>query len=264
ALSIGAVLSIIFGIKRSAEFGFDIMAGMSILIGLVIGAIFIHRQKMISNPLIDLNLFRDRAFSSALVAYMLSTFTAFGAFIFTAQYLQLVLGLTPLEAGIYSIPSSFGFIAGAMLSPILARRIKPAYLMGAGFIIAAIGSLILAQVGSHPGVWTIVIASGVSALGMAPVVTLTTDIIIGTAPAEKAGAASGISETCAEFGGASGIAILGSISTEVYRLVVSDKMPAGIPTEAGETIKSTLGGAIQYASELENSVLAGELIVAAR
>lgn len=264
ALSIAAVLSIIFGIKHSSESGFDVLAAGSIIAGFIIGGIFIHRQRRIPNPLIDLNLFRRRAFSSALFAYLLATFTAFGSFIFTAQYLQLVLDLTPLEAGLYSIPSSFGFIAGAMLAPILSRKIRPAYLMGGGFILAAIGSLILAQVGIFPNVWTVVAASIISGLGMAPVVTLTTDIIIGSAPPEKAGAASGISETCAEFGGAAGIAILGSISTAVYRMIVSERMPAGIPGDGIEVIMSTLGAAINYAGEVQNSVIASELIIAAK
>jgi DHA2 family multidrug resistance protein-like MFS transporter len=82
------------------------------------------------------------------------------------------------------------------------------------------------------------------------VFTLTTELIVGSAPPERAGAASGISETGAEFGGALGIAILGSIGTAVYRSVVTNGLPAGVPPEAAAIARDTLGGAVGVAQQL--------------
>ena len=95
-----------------------------------------------------------------------------------------------------------------------------------------------------------VAGSVVFSLGLAPVFTLATDIIVGSAPPERAGAASAISETSAEFGGALGIAILGSIGTAVYRGQVADAFPAGIPPGAAEAARETLGGAVAAAAQL--------------
>jgi MFS transporter, DHA2 family, multidrug resistance protein len=93
----------------------------------------------------------------------------------------------------------------------------------------------------------------------APVGTLATDIIVGSAPPEKAGAASGISETSAEFGGALGIAILGSIGTAVYRSEVANALPENVPPDAAEAARDTLGGAVAVSDELPDQVSAGLL-----
>ena len=148
---------------------------------------------------------------------VLGFLAAFGLFIFVAQYLQLVLGLSPLEAGLWSLPSSAGFIAGAILAPTLLRGVRPAYVIGGGLALAALGFAVISQaggVGSSPA--PIFLARPLPRRGLA------TELIVGSAPPERAGAASGISETSAEFGGALGIALLGSIGAAVYRSQMAD------------------------------------------
>jgi DHA2 family multidrug resistance protein-like MFS transporter len=82
------------------------------------------------------------------------------------------------------------------------------------------------------------------------VFTATTDLIVGSAPPERAGAASGISETGSELGGALGIAILGSIGVAIYRAGVAEALPAGVPTQAAVAARDTLGGAVSVAARL--------------
>jgi MFS transporter, DHA2 family, multidrug resistance protein len=125
ALSIAAVLAVIYGIKRVAEHGPDMVALLYILAGLAIGALFFRRQKRLADPLIDVTLFRRAAFSAALATNLLTVFVAFGSFFFVAQYLQLVLGLTPLQAGLVSLPSSLAFIVGSMLTQKLTNHARP-------------------------------------------------------------------------------------------------------------------------------------------
>ena len=120
AMSLIAVLSAIYGLKKIAESGVSPQAVMAILAGLVVGIAFIRRQQRLADPLIDLRLFRSAAFSTSLAVYLLGTCVAFGAFVFTAQFLQLVLGLSPLQAGLWTMPSAVGFIAGSLLTPLLA------------------------------------------------------------------------------------------------------------------------------------------------
>ena len=261
-MSLVAVLGVIYGLKQIAQDGFGASAGLPILAGLLVGLAFVRRQARAADPLIDLQLFRRPAFSGSLAIFTLAIFAMFGTFMFIAQYLQLVLGLTPLEAGVWTLPQSIGFVAGSMFAPPLVRRVRPALVMGGGLLMAATGLALLTQIGAGSGLPILVIASVVMSLGLAPVFTLGTDLIVGSAPPERAGVASGISETSAEFGGALGIAVLGSIGLAVYRSDVIDGVPAELPAAAADAARDTLGGAVAAAAQLPEG-LGGALMDAA-
>ena len=262
-LSLLAVLATIYGLKRIAEDGFDWWRALSIAVGAVLGLVFIRRQAKLADPMIDLRLFRNRAFSAALATYALGTFVAFGIFIFMGQHMQLVLGMGPLEAGLWTTPFAGAFIVGSMLTPIIVRRIRPGYLMAAGLGLAAAGFGLLTRVEEWPGIALLVTAFVVYSLGLAPVFTLATDLVVGSAPPERAGAASAISETASEFGGALGIAILGSLGTAVYRGNMADSLPTAIPPATAEAARETLGGALAMAARMPEA-LGAALIGAAR
>ncbi|HYT72125.1 MAG TPA: MFS transporter [Gemmatimonadales bacterium] len=263
ALSLAAVLLVIYGLKRIAEDGLGAVPALSIAAGVAIGVAFVRRQRTLADPLIDLRLFRAPAFTVSLATYTLGTFVVFGAYIFIAQYLQLVLGLSPLQAGLATVPSMAAFIVGSMLVPVMARRIHAAYLVGVGLVLAAGGLGVLTKVDGASGLAVIVIGSIIYSLGFSPVVILATDLIVGSAPVEQAGAASAISETSSELGGALGIAILGSIGVAVYRSVMTGGIPIGVPPEAAAVAKATLGGAVVIAARLPDH-LGVELLGTAR
>jgi MFS transporter, DHA2 family, multidrug resistance protein len=262
-LSLGAVLAMIYGIKFIAQHGAAWPAAFAILAGLGVGAVFVRRQQKLADPLIDLRLFRSSAFSAALITYTLATFFAFGVFVFTAQYLQLVLGLSPLQAGIWTVPMMAAFVVGSNLVSLIVRRVRPVIVMSIGLALAAIGFAALTQVDRPSALAVLVIASIVYSLGLAPVFTLATDMIVGAAPPERAGAASALSETGSEFGGALGIAILGSIGTAVYRTVMADQSLDGVAPDAIEAVRSTLGAATAVAKHLPEA-LRGEVLDASR
>jgi DHA2 family multidrug resistance protein-like MFS transporter len=220
----------------------------------MVGVVFARRQLNLTDPMIDLRLFRIPSFTGALVVNFVSIFVAVGYFLYIAQYLQLVIGLSPLEAGLWSVPAAIGFVVGSQAAPWLARRIRPSNVIGGGLAMAAAGLVVLTQVDSSGGLGALVIASFVIALGLAPVLTLTTELIVGSAPPERAGAASGISETGAELGGALGIAVLGSIGVAVYRGVLAGGFPAAVPKEAAAVARDTLGGAVAVAGQLPDGV----------
>jgi DHA2 family multidrug resistance protein-like MFS transporter len=219
---------------------------------LVVGVVFVRRQLTLADPMIDLRLFRIQAFNASLATNLLGIFIVVGYFVFVAQYLQLVLGLSPLEAGLWSLPSAGGFIVGSNLAPWILRRVRPAVVIGVGLAMAAIGLGVLTQVGASPDADLAILAGAslVISLGMAPVFTATTDLIVGSAPPERAGAASGISETGAELGGALGIAILGSIGVAVYRNELAGALLPGVPNDAMTIARDTLGGAVAVAGQL--------------
>ena len=263
ALSLAAVLAVIYGLKQVAQDGLGWLPVLSVAAGIAAGAAFARRQRELADPLIDLGLFRAPALSASLAAFMLSIFVIAGIFLFLAQYLQLVLGLSPLQAGLWTVPSAGGLIAGSMLAPLIVRRVRPAFVMAGGLALSAVGFGMLIQVNAASGLAILVIGSVVFSLGVAPVGTLASDIIVGSAPPERAGAASGISETSAELGGALGIAVLGSIGTAVYRSEVAGAVPADVPPATAEAARDTLGGAVAAAEELP-APLGAELLDAAR
>ena len=143
------------------------------------------------------------------------------------------------------------FIAGSLLAPLLVRRIRPTYVIAGGFALAALGFAVLTRIGGALGPSAVVTGYVILSLGLAPVFTMATDLIVGTAPPERAGMASGLSETGAELGGALGIAILGSLVTAIYRsLVTSAASTAGTPSDVTEAARDTLGGALAMADGL--------------
>ena len=152
--------------------------------------------------------------------------------------------------------SAVGFILGSNLAPRILRRVRPAYVIGVGLAMATAGLAVLAQVGGSTSadLAILAVASLLVSLGLAPVFTATTDLIVSSAPPERAGAASGISETGAELGGALGIAILGSIGVAVYRGELADTLPAGLPDQAATVARDTLGGAVGVAAQLPAEV----------
>jgi DHA2 family multidrug resistance protein-like MFS transporter len=263
ALSVGAVLAVIYGLKQLTRDGLGWPPALSIVAGLTAGAVFVRRQHRLADPLLDLRLFRSAAFTAALTTNLLSFFVGFGTLLFIAQYLQLVLGLSPLAAGLWMLPASAGFIVGSMLTPVLARRVRPAFVMAAGLALAAVGLGLFTQLGSATGLGILVTGSVLFSLALAPVDTLATDLAVGAAPPERAGVASALSETSAEFGGALGIAILGVIGTRIYRSQLTGALPAGILPRTAAAARDTLGGAVAAAGQLPGQP-GQALILAAR
>jgi MFS transporter, DHA2 family, multidrug resistance protein len=249
-LSLAAILPTIYTIKKVAEHGLAANEVVVLAVGLAAGAAFVHRQLTTAEPLIDLRLLRAPAFSVSLAAYMLATFALFGAFVFISQYLQLVFGLTPLEAGVWSMPWALTFVVGTLLTSLIMRRVRPAVVMAGGLVVAAAGFLLFTRVEVVSGLGVLVSASVVVALGLAPVFTLATDQVIGSAPVERAGAAAAISETSSELGGALGIAVLGSLGAALYRTRMANALPTSLGADVLDAATNTLAGAVTVASNL--------------
>src|ERR671914_359964 len=251
ALSLGTVLAVIFGLKQIAQDGLAWLPALSIVAGLAIGWAFVWRQRRLGDP-----------FIASLATYGIGILLVFGGFLFLPQYLQLVLDLSPLEAGLWTLPWALAFVVGSNVTPIIARRIRPAPLMAGGLVLAAVGFALFTQVDGGSGFGEIVLGSVLFSLGTSPLFTLTNDLIIGLAPPERAGAAAGISETSAELGGALGIAVFGSIGVAIYRGVLAGAVPAGVPIAAADAARDTLAEALTVARELPGDVGAALVEVA--
>jgi DHA2 family multidrug resistance protein-like MFS transporter len=251
ALSLGAILPTVYGVKELARGGSPVVNGAAILIGLGIGTVFVRRQRGLADPLLDLRLFGVPAFRTAAGSMFLGTMLMGAMMLFNVQYLQLVAGLSPLDAGLCMIPVALVSTVSVVVAPLLARRIRPGLLIGGGLLVSVLGLLVLANVGSAS---TVVIGFAIVNLGAGPLITLSTELILGSVPPARAGSAAAISESSGEFGFALGIAFLGSIGTIVYSGQL-DGYPA--------VVRDSLAAATAYAAELPGAT-AEPLLDAAR
>ncbi|MGP3933773.1 MFS transporter [Nonomuraea sp. KM88] len=260
-LSMAAVLPAIYGVKELAAGGFGWGPAAGIVSGLALGVVFIRRQRLLADPLLDLKLFGDRKFSASLGTLMLVTMIGPGLGLLAGQYLQLVEELSPLEAGLWMLPMSATVIVGFAVTPVLARRFRPAHVIAGGLAVGVLGMLLFTQAGSSSGLAYVVIGQSMFFAGSSPLMVLGIDMVVGAAPPERSGSASALSETGQEFSAALGLAVLGSLATIVYRASLS--VPEGTPEAAADAARDTLGGAVGAAADQPAGV-AAELLATAR
>ena len=217
ALSTAAVLSVVYGVKHGAHHGLGVADVVAIAGGPALLVLFVRRQLTLEDPLVDVRLFARPAFRTAIAATTVAMFVIYGIVFFTAQHLQLVAGLSPLEAGLWGLPSVAVMlvVSGAVL-PRLATRIRPARLVAGGMLIAACGLLLLTRLQPDSSVAQLVVAVSLLMAGLAPTTTMGVNLIVGAAPPEQAGAVSGLGQAGNELGGAFGIALLGTVGAAVY------------------------------------------------
>jgi len=209
------------------------------------------RRQVGEHAMLDVRLFRNPAFSASLGANTLIMFVMLGTALFMSQYLQLVKGLEPFNAALWSLPAVLATMVGVGVASSLVTRVRPAHIVAAGLVLAAIGFGVITQVEAGSALVLILTGSAVMSVGVGMVSTLGTDLVVTTAPPERAGAASALSETGNELGGALGIAVLGSIGAAVYRSQMND-LPAedGVPPQVAEAAGETLPGAVAVAPSL--------------
>jgi MFS transporter, DHA2 family, multidrug resistance protein len=152
------------------------------------------------------------------------------------------------------VPWAAASIVGSVFTPLFATRARPAFVMAGGLVIAAGGFGILAQVGGSFGLPSLVTGSVLLSLGLAPLTTVATDMMVGVVAPERAGLASSISETSSELGGALGIAVLGSIGSIAYRSYVANVVPADVPIDVVRAASRTIGEATALAERLPGPI----------
>jgi DHA2 family multidrug resistance protein-like MFS transporter len=227
---------------------------ITIAAGLIVGAIFLRRQRSLSYPLVDVSLFRSPTFAIACAALLVSVFVVSGTDLFVAQYLQLVHSVNPFTAGLWLLPAVISIIIGSMVAPYITRRFSSGTAVAASLTIAAAGLLVLTQLDPTSDLTVLVSGTSLIGLGAGVVGTLGTDIVVAAAPPERAGAASAISETATELGGAIGIAILGSVGTAVYRDHLATSAPTGLSAARAHGAQDSLGQAVDVAHHLSTQL----------
>ncbi|SCD39058.1 MFS transporter [Streptomyces sp. OspMP-M43] len=255
ALSLAAILPVVYAVKRFAEDGPGGPALVAAVIGVVFAVLFVRRQAGLANPLLDVRLFADRTFSAALSVLLVGLVGVGGSMLLITQQLQFVEGLPPVEAGLWMGPPALLMFLAAIGSPLVARRVPPGIVVAATLALSTAGYVLLALVDASDGLARMVIGFGLVYLGLGAIAALGTDLVVGAAPAEKAGSASAMSETVQELGLALGVAVLGSLATAVYRDRIDDAMPAGVPSEVAEVAGDSLAGAVSSAQRMPDGWL---------
>ena len=226
ALSLIALFSIVFAVKRFAEYGNDQLAWGTLVGGVVILIGFIARQRRAEHPLIDISLFRRGDFTGAVLANLLAALVMVGIGALAFTYLQSVHDLSPLQAALYALPTFIGTAVGAAVCAELAKRISPRTIIMTGFLIAAAGFAFIGATAGADSPWWFVGGYVPLTFGAAGMVSaLANTLIISTAPAERTGSAASVSETGVQLGGALGIAAFGLLSTIFYRQEMAETAP---------------------------------------
>src|SRR5512140_2260494 len=172
ALSLLGIFTVVYGLKRMVEGGASWLPALSIAVGVGAVLAFVRRQSRLAHPFVDPGLFRAPAFNAALATYALAAFVGLGIFVFTSQYLQWVLGFSPLRAGLFTAPSALALIAGSLLTPVVARRVRPAFVVAAALVVAAGGFALLGRLEVGSNLALFVAGEVVDSLGLAAVFTL--------------------------------------------------------------------------------------------
>ncbi|MFD6099364.1 MFS transporter [Nocardiopsis flavescens] len=253
ALSLAAVLPVVHGLKTLADGHAPAVPLLTAAAGLAAGALFVRRQLRLADPLLDLRLFRAPGFGAALAVMAGGALAMGGTFLLISQYFQLVAGYPPLTAGLWLLPPSLAMVAATLAAPPLAARVGRASVIGGGMFVTAAGFAVLALAPAQDGAPAVMAGLLLASVGLGPGAALVADIVVGSAPPERAGAAASLSETSGELGIALGIALIGSLSAAVYRAGVT--VPEGVPEAAG----STLAQAVDVARSLPDATAAALL-----
>ncbi|GAA3703557.1 MFS transporter [Nonomuraea antimicrobica] len=262
-LSLAAILPIVYGIKQIAKDGVRVVPLLAVAAGVAVAVLFVRRQRSIADPLLDLRLFGNRRFTGALVSMLLGMVTLYSFTFYFTQYLQLVEGLSPFVAGLWFIPMAATTIVAAMAAPLIARRLPPPRVIAAGLVLAAGGFASLALIDAGSGLTLIIVGGVVIAVGINPLLVLSTDLIVSSAPPERTGSAAAMQETSGELGSSLGIAVFGTLGTALYSAQITGTLPGGLPPEAAETARDSFAGAFATAADLPAEI-GTALVTAAR
>ena len=254
AMSLGAVLAVVHGLKEAAAGAGWLVPAAVLGVGAALALAFVRRQRRLAHPLVDLALFRRRAFAMAIVVLTVGSVILAGVGFLTAQYLQLVLGLSPLQAGLWTLPPLGAGILVVVADQMRSTRLAAAPSTVAGLVVTSGGLLVLTQL-PLSGVTIVVVGLSLVFAGLMPVLARGVDTVTRSAPPERAGAAAALSETTQELGGALGIAVLGSVAAATYRAQVVPLLD-DVPTVVAEPAREALAGALVVAPDLPTGTVA--------
>jgi EmrB/QacA subfamily drug resistance transporter len=254
-LSVIGLVALVYGIIDGGEHGFDrpavwaaIAAGAAVLAG------FIAWERRGRHPSLDVRLFRNPRFSTAVGVIALSFFAALGVFFFVNFFLQLVRGYSPLAAGLLLTPFAVAQLVFAPLSAAMVRRFGAKAVSATGVLLLAAAMAGWMFIGEETPIWVVGVLFFVQGAGMAHVMPPAMESILSTLPRERAGVGSAVANTMRQVGGALGIAVLGAVVMAVYRDRIAPAL-AQLPESAHAGARESIAGAYGVAGQLDQPAL---------
>lgn len=252
ALSMATMIPVVYAIKAVAVDGITVFAVIWALLGIGMGWLFVRRQLRAKTPMLDMALFRRGSFSGAILVNLLSVVALVGFLYFVPQHLQLILGLSPMMAGLALVPGMLAVIVAGLSVVPISRRVPPHILVPSALAFSVVGYLLVAFTTAGHGALPLILAFVVLGIGIGAAETISNELILSSAPAAKAGAASAVSETAYELGAVLGTAVLGGIITAFYRSALV--VPDGVPADVSIAARETLAGAYTAAQDLPDAL----------
>jgi len=240
-------LGLVYALKEGAAHGLSAGIAITGLAGAGALTLFVRRQLRLRTPLIDVRLFRSRAFSGVIIANLLAMLGLSGVVFFLSQFFQLVDGYSPMQAGLAELPAAVGAAAFGVLAGVAVRFWSPRAVLASGLTLVGAAMASLTLISPSTGYPPLGIALFAVGMGLGLVYTVANDVILASVPPERAGAAAAISETSFELGMALGVATLGSVVAGVYRGM---DIPAGTSDVVAAQARETLSSAHQAAAAL--------------
>ncbi|MDI6024576.1 MFS transporter [Leucobacter sp. UT-8R-CII-1-4] len=250
-LSFGGMILLVWAIKQfGKQASFAVPEAWAATVGAAILLTwFVRRCLRSESPLLDLTLFKSRPFSAGIVAALGTTFSMVAALLLIAQWLQLIDGASPIEAGVRLMPVAVAGAIASMAAPALARAIGARAVLAGGLGLAGFGMLYIGLLGDNLDLIGVEIAMTLVGAGTGSLAIGSAMIMMGS-PVEKAGNAGALEETSYELGATIGVAILGSISALIYRFQLSvDPAMQGIEQGLLGDAKESLGAAMAISNE---------------
>ena len=248
-LSIAGLGALVYGIIEAPGLGWtDPLIISSFAVAAVLLGAMIWWELRTPHPMLRMSFFRDPRFSAASASITLVFFALFGTVFIITQYLQFVLGYSPLQAGVRVMPVATLIIA-APLAARLNEKLGTKVVVTAGLVIVATGLAILSTVEASSSYGLVALVLSVMGLGMGTTMAPATDSIMGSLPLAKAGVGSAMNDTTRQVGGALGVAVLGSVLASTYSSAMA-AVVAGLPPHAAEVVADSVGGAVQVAAQL--------------
>ena len=260
-LSVTGLFALVFGVIEGPERGWgDTLTVTGLVTGVVALVAFVLWELRVDQPMLDPRLFRNRSLSAGSLTVMVQFFAAFGLFFVVIQYLQFVVGRSPLGTAVALLPLPMVMIPLARNAPRIARRVGFRRLAPLGLALTATGLCVLAQVGTDLSYGHLALGLVVFAAGMALAGTPSTTAITESLPASKQGVASAVNDTARELGSAFGIAILGSVLNQQYRDGMAEAVQ-GLPSAVAEGAQGSI--AFTQSAQVARLGSVGEHLVSA-
>lgn len=249
-LSLATMVPIVYAIKEFAVHGLEtVLPLVLVAMGVVFGVLFVRRQERLETPMLDMALFRRRTFTGSVLVNLLSVIGLVGFLYFVAQHLQLVVGLSPLDAGLALVPGLLAMIVAGLAVVPVAKRVAPRIVVPSALAFSVLGYLLVAISGASGDLTLLILAFVALGVGIGAAETVSNELILASAPPEKAGAASAVSETAYELGAVLGTTIIGGLLAAFYRANLV--LPSGLPDAAADAARETLAGAVAVSDGLD-------------